>query len=116
MASFAQRFNKQGTFGVTTQGLPYVKLVQLYEDNGTEKVYTLRAIYINTRSKFGDAPVAVIDNAVVNLPSHMLEQAREILSDNEAIAAIKSGNVGFTVYPYPSHGKTCYGVHFVDME
>lgn len=116
MSSFAEKYNKQGIFGVSTANLPYVKLETLFNENGAEKVYTLQAIYINTRSKFGDAPVAVIENAIVNLPSHMLKQAKDILADNEAIDAIKSGLAGFTVYSYPSHGKTCYSIKFVDIE
>lgn len=114
--SFAEKYNKHGIFKVTTAGLPYVKLEQLFNENGAEKIYTLQAIYINTRSKFGDAPVAVIEGAIVNWPSHMTNQVKEILADKEAIEAIKNGFAGFTIYTYPSHGKTCYGVKFVDIE
>ena len=49
------------------------------------------------------------------MPKHLGETFREILANGEAVQAIKDGKVGYTIYTYESHAKTCYGINFVDI-
>ena len=118
MAKFASKFNKQRKFDVDTSKFQYESLADLFNSNGKDKVYPLTAIYINTKSKYGAAPVLATDNCFVNAPSHMLDTAKEILADDEAVAAINNGEVGFTIYPYTAEkfNRDCFGVNFVDIE
>lgn len=118
MAKFANKFNKARKFDVDTSHFHYESLADLFTNNGKDKVYPLTAIYINTKSKYGNAPVFATDSYFVNAPSHMLDTAREILADDEAIAAINNGEVGFTIYPYTAEkfNRECFGVNFVDIE
>ena len=118
----ASRFNKARKFDVDTTGFGYKKLPELFGENGAKKVYKIAGVYINTKGKFDDAPVlAVIEGDsgyFVNLPSHLLDTANEIINDDEAVAVINTGKLGFTIYTYNSKnvkGKTLYSIEFVDM-
>ena len=117
MARFASKFNKMRKFDVDTTNFEYESLADLYNDNGADKVYPLTAIYINRKSKFGDAPVLATDSCFVNAPSHMMDVATEILADDEAIASINNGEVGFKIYVYTNtkFNRDCFGINFVDM-
>lgn len=117
--SFASKFNKDvKKFEFDTEGLDYVSLNDLFENNGADEVYTLRGFYINKKSKFGDAPVGMTDGCLVNLPSHMLDVVEKIMADDEAVADINAGKVGFTIYSYmdEKHNKICYSIKFVDLK
>lgn len=118
MAKFASKFNKARKFDVDTRNFNYESLADLFNANGKDKVYPLTAIYINNKSKYGKAPVFATDYCFVNAPSHMLDTANEILSDDEAVAAINNGEVGFVIYPYTAEkfNRDCFGVNFVDIE
>lgn len=115
--SFTKKFNKGKKFDIVTNDFQYVSLEELYNAHGAEMVYPLRAIYINRKSKFGDAPVFATDDCFVNIPSHMLDISKEILTDEEAIEEINKGKVGFEIYPYTAKTFNCntFGVRFVDM-
>lgn len=113
--SFASKYNKAPRFTIDTTGFKYASPADLYEQNGANEVYPLRAIFIHNKSQFGEQVVAATDKFYVNFPGYMLDTAREMLQDAEAIATINQGHAGFRIYPYGSHGKMCFGVEFVDM-
>lgn len=117
MAKFANKYNKGRKFTIDTTGFDYESMADLFNKYGKEMVYPLTAIYINTKSKFGDAPVFATNECFVNAPSHMLDTAKEILADDEAIAAINNGEVGFIIYPYKAEkfNRDTFGIQFVDM-
>lgn len=114
--NFAKRFNKGRKFNIDTNGFEYANLEELYKNNGADFVYPLCALYINTRGMYGDAPVFATDCCFVNIPSHMIDTARDILNDVDAIDAINNGKVGFQIYTYEQskYNRVCYGVNFVD--
>ena len=117
MKSFANSFNKT-SFGIDTADFNYIKLSDIFNDpknGGEDVVHPINGLYVH-KSPLGDSAV-IIDaesKTLVNLPSHMGETVREILQDREAIEAIKQGKVGYSIYKYDSHGKTCYSIMFVD--
>ena len=120
--SFAKKHNKERLFDVETEGLPYLKPADVYEQYGKNAVYAVEALYINKGGKYDDAPVAVVkcgkDRFMLNMPSHMTEDVTSILSDIDDIADIKHGKVGLKLYPYHSktYNKDCYGMTWVDLE
>lgn len=118
MSKFSSKFNKHRLFDIDTKDFEYQSLADLFNANGRDAIYGLKAVYINTKGKFGDAPVFATDYCFVNAPSHMLETAREILRDEEAINAINNGEVGFVIYPYVAtqFNRECFGINFVDIE
>ena len=117
MASFADKYNPQRIFWVNTAGFEYYKLEELYKANGGDEVYPVKALFVNTKGRFGDSAVIVTDRCFVNLPVHMLGTVNDILTDEEAIQEIKAGNVGFMVYEYfmKKYNRKCYSVRFVDI-
>ena len=120
--SFAKKHNKERLFEVETEGLPYLKLEEVYGQYGKNAVYRVDALYINRGGKYDDAPVAVVqcgkDRFMLNMPSHMTATVEDILSDTDDIADIKSGKVGIKIYPYHSktYNKDCYGITWVDLD
>lgn len=115
--SFANRFNKGKKFNFNTEGLEFSTLKEEFEKNGEEHVYTLKSIFINTKSKYGHHPIFATETFLVGCPQHMLETANEILNDNEAINAINNNKVGFTIYLYKAEkfDTDAYGIKFVDL-
>lgn len=115
--SFASKFNKT-SFDIDTTDFPFVKLTDIYnskEDGGCDVVHPINGLYVH-KSQLGDSPV-IIDaenKRLVNLPQFTADTIRDILSDSDAVEAIKSNKVGYTIYEYDSHAKKCYGITFVD--
>ena len=81
--------------------------------------HQLQGLYINRKSEYGDAPVAITTEFFVNLPEYMLDEVQEILKSSEDIEDIKAGKVGFKVEPYEKkigkQTKTCYGIRWIDI-
>lgn len=99
-------------------GQEYRTLRGLYEDK-PDLIYPIRSIYINTKSKFGDAPVIVSDGFNINLPKHMTATVAEMLQDAEVMTLIRAGKVGIKVYEYTNEeefpGETFYGATFEEV-
>lgn len=117
--SFASKFNKEAKkFNINTEGFEYYKLDDLFENNGADEIYPLRGIYINKKGKYGDSPVAITDEFCAYLPQHMMNTVNKILEDDEAVAEINAGKVGFSIYQYTDekHNKICYSIRFEDIE
>lgn len=117
MKSFASKFNKT-TFGIDTTNFVYVKLADIFNsenEGGKDFIHNVNGLYVH-KSQLGDSPVIIDEEnkRLVNLPGHTAETIREILSDDEAVEAIKSGKVGYTIYEYESHGKKCCSISWVD--
>ena len=118
--SFATKHNKGSVFQCDTEGFEYKNLRDLYKDNGEDQVYAIQGLYINKKSEYGDAPVAICDAFFVNLPAHMLGECQDILRDADDIAAIKAGKVGFVIEQYTKtvgkKDKLCHGIKWVDVD
>lgn len=115
--SFAKKYNNnsvENLFNIDTTGYDYKKL----SDLDVNDIYTLKGMFISSKSKFGSSPVAVLDGFYVNLPSHLLETTADILKDDEAIEEINNNKVGIQVYKYYSttYKKECYSIKFIDIE
>ena len=116
-----ERFNKSSKFEVAfPDNLQYFKLASLMEQNVRE--LRVLGVYIN-RSRFGESCFALcqkMDNADnkncfgVNLPSNQLEAVKEIISCDDLVKAINSGNTSFHLYKYKSSrdGKEYYNVNW----
>ena len=116
--SFSTRHAKGSIFNCNTEGFEYMKLSQLYESEPDQE-HQLMGLYINRKSQYGDAPVAITTEFFVNLPEYMLEEVQEILRSPEDIDDIKAGKVGFKVETYEKtigkNTKTCYGIRWIDI-
>lgn len=120
--SFASKFNR-GTKNLFTyqqaEDATYTKCKELYEHGYTEekgRSVTCRGFFISTGGRFGDSPVMVCDGFNVNLPSHMLQDVRDIMADAESVADINAGKVGAYVYEYQnSRGGKSYSIRWTDL-
>lgn len=118
MAWSAKKYNKGSVFTFKAPDtFEFTTLDELYTNNGIDRVYPVKALYINTKSKYGDHPVVVTDSAFVDVPKHLIDTVKEMMNDEECIDAINNGHVGFTVYSYidKRYKRTCYSVNWVDM-
>ena len=114
--SYATKFNRGNKFTFKpVDDAQYVSLEDLYNKN-PEQIHDVKALYINTKSKFGDAPCVAIDPVIiVNLPKHLLETVKEMINDDECVDAINNNEVKFKIYSYKdkNFNKTCYGVEWL---
>lgn len=118
MTNLLNKYNKatpRFTFK-TPKGFEYVNLKQLVDLYGMDAEHVLNALYINNKSRYGDAPVAVTGTHLVNMPSHLLDTVNEMMSDNEFIEAVNNHLVGFTIYQYEGKNGKGYSVNWISLD
>ena len=116
--AFASKYNKGNpTFKVKLHEPAYTTLADLHNENGSDHVYPIAGLYINTKGKYGpQGMIAINDSLMVNLPSHLTETVEEMRKDAEAVEAINNGQAGFKIYLYQTkNGRTGYSVNWVDL-
>lgn len=118
----ASQYNKKNAdWGIDTTDFKFHTLKELAEIMKKNKASDcpIYGMYINSKGKFDDHPVLIIEDALVDAPPHLTEQVREMLKDAEVIEDIKSGKVGITIREYEdkkfSRG-TCYSLDFIDYD
>lgn len=108
--SFATKYNvlpNPFTFK-TPDTHPYVKPADLVKAHGIEKTYQVKALYVNKGGKFGDEPIIVTPDFILNAPTHILELVRNIVTDVDSVNQINDDKVFFKLYEY----KNKYGQQF----
>lgn len=78
----------------------FESLVDLFNANGEDNVYTIKGFWINKKSKYGKHPVIVTPECYIGLPKHLTDVFEEMMKDDDAIKAINNNELGFTIYPY----------------
>ena len=121
MTTFASKYNKvSAAYSFQYPEVPvYIKLSDLYKNFGPEKVYEVYALYINEKGQYGPQPaVATEGNMIVNLPSFLVDQVKEMRADTELTEAINGGRFGFRVREYTRRGETrkLYSVEWIDLK
>lgn len=111
-------FNKSTFIFQAGEDFEYRKLEELFNENGKDRKYRVRGLYINTKSQFGDSPVAITDNEYVNLPKHLLNSVKEIIERDDLVDDINNLKVGFEIYQYmqPKYNRICYSIRWVELE
>ena len=96
------------------KNVPYKKLSDLFNDN--IKQLKIHSLFINTKGKFGDSPVATADGFNINLPNHLLDTVKEMIEDDDVIALANQGNLGIEIYQYETKKwGTNYSSNFIDF-
>ena len=119
MTKSISNFNKSTTANLfkhqPAPGAPYVKLADLYKQNGPDKVYELCGFYVNTRGQYGPQAVAFTHGCYINLPDHLLQDVQGIMNTPEVVQQINDGGAGFSIYEYESkRGRKGYSVIFCE--
>lgn len=111
---FAKTHNKGSKFSIDSKDFPFIALKDLELD----KEYPVRAVYIlSKRGKMRqDMPNLVMDDKIVNLPSHLIEDVKDILSSDEYISQIEDGKLNFKVYEYSNDEGSFRSVQWIDVE
>lgn len=90
----------------------FKKLAELKE----KTKYTILAVFINTKGKFGDQGLFVTDDFQVNLPPHLLDLAKDLRQDDEIIDAINNRQLAFEIYEYNGKNGVGYSLNLVPSE
>lgn len=108
------KYNKKPLFEYDkTKEREYTNLHNLYNHFGKDKVYVVHALFVNTKSRFGDSPIIVTSDFMVNAPKHLLETVKQMMSDSELVKLINSRKVGFKVYSYRGKNGSGFSVEWV---
>ena len=116
--AFAKKYSKATPrYTVKINHPAYISLADLYKENGSEQVYPICAIFINTKGNYGpQGALAIDESTIVNLPAHLTDVCQEMRQDPEATEAINNGQAGFKIYTYETKkGRLCYSVEWVDL-
>ena len=110
-------YNKR-RFNVDTTGFEYSSLADLYNNDGKDHIYVVRAVFMSNKGKYGETPLLATDTTFVNLPKNCISVCNSMLNSTEAIAGINEGKCGFKIRPYHSekYNKNCYAVDFIDID
>lgn len=93
----------------------FINLRDLYSQSADAK-HTVQAMYINNKSKYGDAPVVYTDDYMVNFPTHLTNTVKDLRGNNEIVEQINQGNIAFQIYEYQGKNGKGYSVNFVPSE
>lgn len=109
---FAATHNKGSRFSINSEGFPYKNLSDL--ELNTE--YKVRGVYILTKRgrMRQDMPNAITDKAIINLPSHLVNDIEDILKSEEYINQIEDGKLYFSVYEYNDENGTHRSISWID--
>lgn len=100
----------------------YTNLEELYKKNGADKIYQIKAVYINNKTNFENsrgekkAPVVALADVYVNAPVHQLDAIEDMMNDTNAVRAINDGYAGFYIDTYTDkYSTTRYKMVFCDV-
>lgn len=116
MTNIKNLINKHQTvapsFNLAVKERDFKKLADLQENTK----YTILAVFINTKGKFGDQGLFVTDDFQVNLPPHLLDLAKDLRQDDEIIDAINNRQLAFEIYEYNGKNGVGYSLNLVPSE
>lgn len=90
----------------------FKKLEELHKQQPKAR-YTILAVFINKKGKFGDQGIFVTNDFQVNLPPHLLELSQELRQDDEIIEAINKRELAFEIYEYNGKNGKGYSINLV---
>ena len=116
MSKITNTFNSNYAFNINFEK-GFVTLKELRDNYDDTRIHPIHAIGINEKSKYGPHPFLETEDCLVDLPKHLLETCKQILSDTEMVQEIKEGLIGFKIRTYSDNkfGKECYTIEFVDI-
>lgn len=119
------KFNKSQVFSdVNTKDYTYINPKDLYNEVKNAPIKVAGVFINNKSSKYGAQAVAILPefNKLLNLPSYMVEEIEEILTNDSMIKEIKDGKVSISLSTYTNQfskqqdgtEKVFYSVTWID--
>lgn len=116
MNNILKKYNKGRIFEYDTEReRTFASLEQLYTNNDETEIYPVEAMFINTKSRFGDAPVIVSGNFMVNFPQHTTSMVKDMIQDDEIVDMVNDGRVGFVIYSYKGKNGSGYSINWCEL-
>lgn len=116
MTNIKNIINKHQTvapkFDLPEKEREFKKIVELHNQQPNAR-YTILAIFINTKGKFGDQGIFITNDYQVNLPPHLLELSQDLRQDDEVIQAINNRELAFEIYEYNGKNGKGYSINLV---
>ena len=110
---FAKTHNHGALFSINTEGFEYKKISEV--ELNTE--YTVRGAFISKGGKYGDSPSIIMDDCFLNIPKHLVEDIRDLMTTPEAVEQVEAGLLAFSVYEYEdSNGKVQRSIKWIDKQ
>lgn len=111
---FNERFSHEKKFKYESNNCSFTTLDEVVKENGNN-VITVRAVFIDRKSKFGNRPAIITDNLIIYLPKHCISDIEKILVDDELINAINQGKCGFKPKQYVKDNVSHNTGNFIDL-
>lgn len=116
--SFAAKYHRESVhWDVDSKELKFIGMKDAVQQFGFDHVFRIDGVYVNGKSKFGEAPVIMCgeEGIALNAPKSEVDTVREIMHDSEAVAAIKAGKAGFCIYKYTNNYGKQLGIEYRDI-
>lgn len=96
----------------------FASLHDLFNQHGADKVHLIKAMFINKKSRYGDSPILVTENELVNAPNHLTETVKAMIADGELVDAVNANRIGFKIYTYKTkkYNGTFYGIQWEELK
>ena len=100
-------------WGIDTKNMDFYKCEEMPQG----KKLIVHGFFTTPDNGYGRGAVAILDDVLLNLPQRYVEKVDTILSDDEMIEEIKTGNVAIEISTFTSkkYKKVGYDVTFVEV-
>jgi hypothetical protein len=101
-------------FDFDTEQLEFKKLSELYNES-PELIYVVKALFINTKSQFGDQGTICTPDFLSSAPLYLTETIEKMLLDDDIIEACNKDKLGFSIRGYIKDNEQCHTVVWRDL-
>lgn len=77
----------------------------------------LKGLFIMPDNGYGESPIAILDDVLLNLPKRYIDTVKTIVSDNDMVEEIKSGKVAIEISTFISkkYNREGFDIIFVEV-
>lgn len=100
-------------WGIDTKNMDFTKCGKMPQGTPLK----LHGVFITPDYCYGRGAVAILDDALLNMPSRYVEVVESILADDEMVQEIKDGKVAIEIYEFVSKKfkNVGYDIKFVEV-
>lgn len=110
---FAASHNHGAIFSINTEGFEFKKIT----DFPLDKEMAVRGAFISKGGKYGDSASIILDDCFMNIPKHLVDDVKDLISNPEAINQVEAGKLACSIYEYQdSNDKTQRSIKWIDVE